>query len=80
MVRFSLIINTCCLYVIWETHDQIWAKIPKNMHSRTPMICIPKNMHSRTPMMHFKTKLRAISQYRNQLSVEIRINENTMAK
>jgi len=40
MVRFSLIIKTCCLYVIWEKQDQIWAKI----------VCIPKNMHSRTPM------------------------------
>jgi len=40
MVRFSLNIKTCCLYVIRETQDQIWAKI----------FCIPKNMHSRTPM------------------------------
>jgi len=30
----------CCLYVIWEIQDQIWAKT----------FCIPKNLHSRTPM------------------------------
>jgi len=38
MVHFSLNIKTCCLYVIWEKQDQIWAKIssiPKNMHSYT---------------------------------------------
>jgi len=40
MVRFSLNIKTCCLYVIWEKQDQIWAKF----------FCIPKNMDSRTSM------------------------------
>jgi len=40
MVRFSLNIKTCCLYVTWKIQDHIWAKI----------FCIPKNMHSRTPM------------------------------
>jgi len=41
MVGFSLNIKTRCLYVTWEIQDQIWAKhfcIPKNMHSRTPMV------------------------------------------
>jgi len=33
-------LKTCCLYVLWETQDQIWGKI----------FCIPKNMNSRTPM------------------------------
>jgi len=40
MVCFSLKTKTCCLNVIWEKQDQIWAKIffiPKNMHSRIPM-------------------------------------------
>jgi len=39
MVHFGLNIKACCLHVIWEKQDQIWAKlfsIPKNMHSRTP--------------------------------------------
>jgi len=43
MVRFSLDIKTCCLFVIWEKQDKIWAKffcIPKNMHSRTPMCAV----------------------------------------
>jgi len=40
MIHFSLNIKACCLYVIWEKQDQIWANI----------FCIPKNMHSRTPM------------------------------
>jgi len=40
MVHFSLDIKACCLYVIWEKQDQIWAK----------MLCIPKNMHSRSHM------------------------------
>ena len=26
MVYFSLNIKACCLYVIWEKQDQIWAK------------------------------------------------------
>jgi len=26
MVHFSLIIKACCLYVIWEKQDQIWAR------------------------------------------------------
>jgi len=33
MARFSLNINICCLYIVWEKQDQIWAKIfslPKN--------------------------------------------------
>jgi len=42
MVHFSLNIKAWCLYVIWEKQDQIWAKF----------FCIPKNMHSRTPMIH----------------------------
>jgi len=41
MVHFSLNIKACCLYVIWEKQDRIWAKI----------FCIPKNMHSRTLML-----------------------------
>jgi len=40
MLRFSLNIKACCLYVIWEKQDQISANI----------FCIPKNMHSRTSM------------------------------
>jgi len=41
MVHFSLNIKACCIYVIWEKQDKIWAK----------MFCILKNMHSRTPMV-----------------------------
>jgi len=41
MVHFSLNIKAWCLYAIREKQDQIWAKI----------FCIPKNMHSRTPMI-----------------------------
>ena len=40
MVRFSLQIKTCCLCIVWEKQDQIWANI----------FCISKNRHSRTPM------------------------------
>jgi len=40
MVHISLNIKACCLYVIWEKQDEIWAKF----------FCIPKNMHSRTLM------------------------------
>jgi len=47
MVHFSLNIKTCCLYVIWEKQDQNWAKI----------FCIPKNMHSRTPMLEWKLSI-----------------------
>jgi len=45
MVHFSLNIKACCLYINWEKQDQIWAKI----------FCIPKNMHSRTPMIAVST-------------------------
>jgi len=53
MVHFSLNIKVCCLYVIWEKEDKIWPKI----------FCIPKNMHSRTPMLvlyHLRTLLNDI--------------------
>jgi len=51
MVRFGFNIKTCCLNVIWEKQDQIWAKI----------FCIPKNIHVRTPMPPFERSLLYIS-------------------
>jgi len=51
MVRFSLNIKTCYLYVTWEIQDKIWAKI----------FCIPKNMHSRTPMVDILVLLGAVT-------------------
>ena len=53
MVRFSLNIKTCCLYVTWEIQDQIWANIfcsPKNVHSCTPMFGPPLGNFLRTPL------------------------------
>jgi len=47
IVRFSLNSKTCCLYVVWEKQDKIWANI----------FCIPKIMHSRTPMDVRYTKI-----------------------
>ena len=51
MVHFSLNIKACCLYVIWEKQDQIWAKI----------FCIPKIMHSRTPIIATCTDWNCVS-------------------
>jgi len=49
MEHFSLNIKACCLYVIGEKQDQIWAKIfciPKIMHSRTPMVALVADIES----------------------------------
>jgi len=54
MVHFSLNIKACCLYVISEEQDQIWTKIfciPKNMHSRTPMVPSSGSAPLATPMV-----------------------------
>jgi len=39
MVHFSLNIKACCLYLIWEKQDQIWAKI-----FASPKICTPVHL------------------------------------
>jgi len=50
MVRFSLNIKTCCLYVIWEKQDQIWAKF-----FASPKICTP--IHLWTWLPHIALKI-----------------------
>ena len=64
MVHYSLNIKACCSYVIWEKQDQIWAQIcciPKNMHSRTPMVKILLRQFSKSSngwqKVHFYSKL-----------------------
>jgi len=66
MAHFSRNIKACCLYVIRERQDQIWAKIfciPKNMHSRTLMFMSISYTHFVDHLAGFKTNKISFSVY-----------------